>query len=369
MRNKITIVYSDSKELYWKRIQLISFILAVFIIIRHNSSVYNYNSSLCLTLYDCLKYSITEVAVPLFFLISGFNFFNNFSISDQKRKFTNRIKSLLVPYLVWNSIYCIFCTIISNDFFSRFFIGRERFEVTPWNIIWGILFHNNCNSQFWFIFELMVCVLLNPLIYYVIRKKSLGVFFLLALYVSIMFFGLKLPEYFFYRTDSFLYYYFGAFLGLHFNKFFFADVKSRTIQPRRSSSGRFIRIDEMQLFAGLVCVLASMFLLIPNLHSGIRFFVIIISSFGLWSLSICCKYFKLRWVPLGGVTFLMYAAHGIIQPIVVKLLYLVLPKFAWMAVINFFLAIVITVLACMGLRFVTKRYFPFVDKLITGWRR
>ena len=369
MRNKITIVCSDSKELYWKRIQLISFILAVFIMIRHNSSIANYNAPFTSFIYYTFKCSITEIAVPLFFLISGFNFFNNFSISDQKRKFKNRIKSLLVPYLAWNTLYCIFCIIISNDFFSQFFIGREKFVITPLNVIWGCIFHKNCNSHFWFVFELMVCVLINPLVYYLLRKKSIGVVFLLTLYVSIMVFGLKLPEYFFYRTDSFLYYYFGAFLGLHFNKFFFADAKSRTIQPKKASSGRAICIDEMQMFAGLVCILSSLFLLIPTLHSGIKFFVIIISSYGMWSLSICCKYFKFRWVPQGGVIFLMYAAHGIIQPIVVKLLYLVLPKFSWMAAVNFFLTIIITVLVCVVVRYLTKRFIPPVDKVLTGWRR
>lgn len=78
-------IINQGNDLYWKRIQLISFILAVFILIRHNSSFGNYDSDCLLNAYFALKFSITEIAVPLFFIISGFNFFINFSISSYKK--------------------------------------------------------------------------------------------------------------------------------------------------------------------------------------------------------------------------------------------------------------------------------------------
>lgn len=359
-----SITYS-SQELYWKRIQLISFILAVFIIIRHNSSIYNYDAPFILSVYEGFKYSITEIAVPLFFIISGFNYFNNFSMANQKRKFSHRIKSLLVPYLVWNVLFCMFCIITSSEFFSQFFIGRTAFEVTPINVFFGCIFHMGCNSQFWFVFTLMVCVLLNPIIYYVIRNKITGSAFLIVLYVVIMFLGLKLPSYFFYRTDAFFYYYIGAFLGLHFNVFFIKDMNSIAYKQKSS----FFYSDWFYILSGILLMCSSLLLLIPNLHESIRVIVILMASYGFWRVSRFCRFVPMSWLPKGGTTFLMYAAHGIIQPLTVKILYFILPKYSWISIINFVIAISLTVIICFLIRWITKRYVPIVDKLITGWRR
>ena len=363
-----TISYS-SKEQYWKRIQLISFVLAVFIIIRHNSSIGNYDAPMILSVYNAMKYSITEVAVPLFFLIAGFNFFNNFSVDSQKRKFKSRIKSLLVPYLVWNTIYCVFCIITSLDFFSRFFVGREKFVITPLNVLCGCVFHNNCNSHFWFVFDLMVCVVINPLIYYVIRHKISGLAFLTAIFILVMILGLNLPSEVFYRTDAFLYYYIGAFLGLHCKNFFMEDQLWDNNRADRTGLRLILKSHTFYFIVGFICVCSSGLLLIPELHDGIRCVVILAAAYGFWKISACCRYFRFKRLPQGGTTFLMYAAHGIIQPIIVKLLYLILPKYNWMAMGNFILAIFITVMICIGLRYITKRFLPPVDKVPTGWRR
>ena len=353
-------IINQGNDLYWKRIQLISFILAVFILIRHNSSFSNYDSDRLLNAYFALKFSITEIAVPLFFIISGFNFFINFSISSYKKKFTNRCKSLIIPYFVWNSIYCIFCIIISNEFFSQFFIGREKYILSPINIITGCLFHSNCNSHFWFVFELIVCVLLNPLIYLLLKNKVLGITFLSVLSVIILLFHIELPSEVFYRTDAFLYYYLGSFLGLHFKNFF---MQPENYMDKRKTT------DLSSLIVGVVFLSLSSLLYIFDLHAGIRFLIILLSSYGLWLITVYCKYFKFIFLPNGGTTFLLYAIHGIIQPIIVKILFIILPKYSWIAIINFILSIAITLGICVSFRFCTKKFFPIVDKVLTGWRR
>ena len=328
--------------------------------------MYNYNSPQLLSIYENIKYSITEIAVPLFFLISGFNFFRNYSHSSYKRKFKSRIKSLLVPYLVWNTIFCGFCIIISTPFFEQYFIGREKFIVTPINVLWGIVFHNNCNSQFWFVFELIVCVLMNPLIYYILKNRITGVLLLSSLFVAITCFGFNLPEYFFYRTDAFLYYYIGAFLGIHFNRYFLDD-KLLNIEAKKEKR---VNSDLIYIVVGILLICSTLLLLLPNgLQSSIRAIIIIIGAYGFWRLSLICEYYRMSWLPQGGTTFLMYAAHGIIQPIVVKVIYLALPKDSWMSIVNLVLAISITVLLIFVLRYLTKHYIPIVDKVITGWRR
>lgn len=359
----------NGKELYWKRISLISFVLAVFIIIRHNSSIYNYDAPFVLQMYDGFKYSVTEIAVPLFFMISGFNFFNGFTMERYKKKFSGRIKSLLVPYVTWNVLYCAFCILISFPYFSRFFVGRDAFVVTPLNVFLGCVFHNTCNSHFWFVFDLMVCVLLNPILYYVIKNKICGMILLLFLYGSIMFLGFKLPVDVFYRTDAFLYYYIGAFLGLHCHRFFCEDTRWAHDESGGSGIQKGLRSHAFYYVLGIVCLCASGLLLIPDLPGTIRCPIILIAAYGFWKVSACCRFLRFRWLPQGGTVFLMYAAHGILQPVIVKLLYLALPKQNWAASLNFVLAVLVTILACVGIRCLAKRFAPPVDKIITGFRR
>ena len=355
-------------DFYWKRIQLISFILSIFIVIRHNSSPANYESTALVNVYNSIKYSLTEIAVPMFFLISGFNFYRNYSTASYKRKFYSRIKSLLVPYLTWNTIYCIFSVIISIDFFARFFIGRERFIVTPLNVILSCVFHESCNSHFWFVFDLMVCVILNPVVHLVIKRKSTGILFLSIIIVLVTIVGVQLPVDIFYRTDAFLYYYIGGFLGLHYVNVI-TNESNRAIRINEKFNIKTPKTSSFYFGVGFVFLASSALLLIDSLHPCFRFIIILFASYGLWRLSACCKYFKLEHLPQGGTVFFIYAAHGIIQPIVVKLLFLAFPKFGWIGYSNFLLSVTITVALCIVLRNFVKRYFKPVDNILTGWRR
>lgn len=58
----------------------------------------------------CISLSMTlaHIAVPTFFVISGYLFFQGFGIWDwrlYRSKINKRIYTLLIPYLVWNSLY------------------------------------------------------------------------------------------------------------------------------------------------------------------------------------------------------------------------------------------------------------------------
>ena len=46
-----------------------------------------------------------QIAVPGFFVISGYQFYRDFDWGKLKSKWQRRVKSLLVPYIVWNFLY------------------------------------------------------------------------------------------------------------------------------------------------------------------------------------------------------------------------------------------------------------------------
>lgn len=71
-----------------------------------------------------LSHVISAIAVPTFFLISGFLFFVNFktwSWDGYKKKMKHRVKSLLIPYFLWNLIPFILTVVCMHripDFIS-----------------------------------------------------------------------------------------------------------------------------------------------------------------------------------------------------------------------------------------------------------
>jgi peptidoglycan/LPS O-acetylase OafA/YrhL len=102
-----------------KAISSIRFPLAVMVMAIHSyfaisgwalSDVKNYGLGCNSAQFFIISIShvIAQIAVPTFFLISGFLFFSHFGDGGSrvwKRKISNRIKTLLVPYLLWILLY------------------------------------------------------------------------------------------------------------------------------------------------------------------------------------------------------------------------------------------------------------------------
>ena len=59
--------------------------------------------------YSHIIGKLTLIAPAVFFMMSAYLFFyKGFSISIYKDKLRKRIKSLLIPYLIWNLLYLLF---------------------------------------------------------------------------------------------------------------------------------------------------------------------------------------------------------------------------------------------------------------------
>lgn len=353
---------AESDGGFWNRVSFVSFCLAVMVVIRHNSTFANYDWTGFPNVQAFLKGTVAEIAVPTFFLLSGFNFFVGYDLSKQKGKLLRRVKSLVVPYLLWNTVYCAFAIVTSYTPISRFFIGREAFHLSFSNVLLGCLFHENCNGHFWFIFELLVFVLVNPLFYFLIRNRWLGLVTIGAAFVCVIPLGLSLPTTFFYRTDSVFYYLLGAYLALHFG----GAIRKFRIDGTR---GRILSVA-----IGLLLLCSTLFLQyeFSNRYLGdsVRAGIILVGGVGLWMVGeLFTGAGKAVRLPSGGTVFLIYAMHGITQPILVKLLTFFLPDRYLFCLINFVLSVALTVLLCFAVRLFTKKYLPVIDHLIVGWRR
>ena len=129
--------------------------------------------------------TLVKVSVPVFFIMSGFLFFANvekWSLNVYKSKIIRRMKTLLIPYLIWNLLMAVKLKTISWNIFWIFWcpagiqtdwFGQEQWMTAP------------ANMPLWFLRDLIVVSLLTPIIYILVRKFGSWLMALLTiLYLS-----------------------------------------------------------------------------------------------------------------------------------------------------------------------------------------
>lgn len=133
--------------------------------------------------YEFLKLLVSQtlvkVAVPVFFIMSGYLFFANverWSLKVYQTKMLRRMKTLLIPYLIWNLLMAVKLKTFSWSIFWVFWcpagiqtdwLGQEQLMTAP------------ANMPLWFLRDLIIVSLLTPFLYIAIRK--FGSWFLVAL--------------------------------------------------------------------------------------------------------------------------------------------------------------------------------------------
>ena len=123
--------------------------------------------------------SISRIAVPLFFLMSGFLFFRGvtFSVATYHAKLQARARSLLIPFLFWNlALFVLVAVAQSVSALAPLFNGQNlavrsmsAFQMV--DAIFGITRYPIA-YQFWFIRDLMILVIASPLIWLAARHLA-----------------------------------------------------------------------------------------------------------------------------------------------------------------------------------------------------
>lgn len=147
--------------------------------------LYNYIST-------CISRGICSIAVPLFFMVSGYLFFKEpFTWGIYFNKLKIRAKSILIPYLIWNLIVGGIYLLIDMFFpelMSGNFQGIANWSITDW--LWSLwdtnrIFHISGYGhpicyQFWFLRDLMVMMVCGILIYYL--TNYLKIFYIIIVF-------------------------------------------------------------------------------------------------------------------------------------------------------------------------------------------
>ncbi len=355
---------SNSKVIAWLR-----FPLACLIVLLHSQVLEpTYrpvvaSSGFAYALKILLSEGICRIAVPAFFLISGYLFFINLERWDKvvwMGKMKRRIYTLLIPYILWNLVGIAYTCItpyvgaVTEGADSLLSVFQERGWIRlfwdsnrimeQWNPptvnLLGITMHNGmpANTPLWFIRDLIVLTLFSPIIYVFVKKAKfyglavLGVLFILNIWLPIEGFSII----------GLLFYSVGA---------YFAIFSNRLIEP-------FKKVRVLS-YIGSIILLAFLVVTFGRhwsaqyLLRGFQLFGVV-AAFNLANYlmkeecSICAK--------LADSSFFIYASHIFIISAISFLLSKLLPSTNQvMLALKYLLSAAITVALCEGVFQIMKR--------------
>lgn len=158
------------------RINILKYIAIVFVVYIHayaaevNFSEGTNNLILphWLLLFETLvSKTVAQCGVPLFFFISSVLLF--MKQRDYKKTIVGKVRTLFLPYLIWNSLWILVFILLQNlSFTAPYFSGNStpilQCSITEWLKLYGIGSDYPMDYPLWFMRDLMLVTILFPII-------------------------------------------------------------------------------------------------------------------------------------------------------------------------------------------------------------
>ncbi len=232
----------DRNNLRSQALDLLRFPLAVIIVFIHVSSYLenianqpDQSHPLLVAVCHIIKGFMTDQSVPIYYFISGFVFFLGIELTKEKyiQKLKNRVKSLLIPYIVWNTIAVLILVVRFLPFINTRFFVMQKLNITltgllscyweydhslvqdimPSNEIINNSYFFPINEPLWFVRDLMIVVLFTPLIWWILRRTKNYVICLLGIFWLVSPYFLNVDHY--NLITAFFFFSFGAYMSIN----------------------------------------------------------------------------------------------------------------------------------------------------------
>lgn len=377
----------NSDALQSKTIDYLRFPLAVLVVFIHTSQTnvslpsIDFANLSGTDVHDILTIvfsrTIATIAVPLFFVMSGYLFFFNvkeWGKHEYFRKLKSRIRTLFIPYLVWNAI--VLALSIGRALYVYHSSGEVNYILEQLSTVSGWLkpfwsqsqygpvtnvlgqeFYISFpyNGPFWFIRDLIGMCLISPLIYLVARYGKVWALALLGLALY-TFVWIHIPGF---GIEAFTYFTLGAYFSIH--------KKNLVAQARK------VRIP-----FGIISVIAFA-LTIYGLPEVGRFSLsraanlLFIVTGGVSMINLTAGLLDRNRIKVSTLlsksSFMIFAAHGM-------LLTAMKPLFDYMFrsdgiisnILCYFLLPLSTCVVCVVAYYILTRYFPRLATILVGSR-
>lgn len=169
------------------KISAISFICILMVVMIHSHFIESSSYSIPLMVqYATGTTGLSIVAVPMFYCMSGLLFFNGINqFTDCFQKQRKRIRTLLLPYLIWNIIFVLWYAILqlfpSVDVFINSSITKQIDLGHPIETL-SFLYCQPAGFHLWFLRDLICFVAFAPLLYFLCKNYPIITFFAIFLF-------------------------------------------------------------------------------------------------------------------------------------------------------------------------------------------
>lgn len=368
----------DRNDLRSQSLDLLRFPLAVVVVFIHvwTPNTYGPEGSICLSsfLNGLIEGLIRGQSVPIYFFISGYVFFLNVDMTRQTyiRKLRNRSKSLLIPYIIWNSvaiaktfIFMLPCLAflfrnpltladahlsIKSLAYNYWDASRGLFSDTPAT---GDIFPED--YPLWFLRDLMIVVLFTPVIHFAIKKARIYAIIMLgAAWLSCFFspYGHHSQ-----LLTAFFFFSWGAYMSISEK-----DMLAIFGKMFKASTISYLCLAAAYAIAYVYCQKATILLKMFNQCAGLIFAY----NLSAWLLrKKICKVNKF----LSSASFFVYITHALIAAQIYRIFCIMLPHSfsdTYLVFITEMFTLAATVCLLLAVFYLMRRFTPRLLKVVAG---
>lgn len=169
------------------------------------------------------------VAVPGFFMLSAYQFYRKCMFRDIGPKMERRIRTVLLPYLLWNFLYYLGYAAAGRIPFLSRISDKTAVEFSIPAMADAVL-HFTCNPVFWYMYQLIFLIALSPLLYPLLKNRASGILVIAAELYCIG----NLIQIQIINMDALFYYSAAAYGALHAEDF----LEERRMQGKKGAAVR-----------------------------------------------------------------------------------------------------------------------------------
>ncbi len=356
----------EKRGLHSQSLDLMRFPLAVVVLTVHVSSITQLSGHTFTAGTEAFRRFVEiflhNQSVPIYFFIAGYVFFYKMEMNRQQytRKLHNRVKSLLIPYLIWNTVGIL---LVATKALVK---GDGEFYPTLGNLLSCYWMYDGSLSgrqtelgiypidlPLWFVRDLMIVVLLTPALYWIIRHArhywvwALGIAWLFRWQLSNQHHAQMLTAFFFFSWGGYMSIFKKDMIrefGRLRNSSFIAYplLGAAAWYCAAADTGWFNQVKDLYILAGLIAAYNLSALLLT--HQVVK-----VSSF------------------LSSASFFIYITHYLmIGPIIRKIFGLLEPGSTFAVVTVYLLCIALITSMLLALFYLMQRYTPKLLRVTAG---
>lgn len=220
-------------DYFSKKATLVSFIMSIFVIYIHANNLPYYGiaangKTISNIAVNILGETIGEVAVPFFFMMSAYWLFR-FDTHDRNamniliRKMKKKVKTICLPYLLWNTFGMVFYMAITRiPFAANMMNNGTVIPITVSNVMEGIFLHKYYFT-FWYLQDLIILTVISPILLILLKNKYITLTSIGILGASV----LIQVDFELVKGTSFLFFLIGAYIATY-SREFFENKRDRT---------------------------------------------------------------------------------------------------------------------------------------------